>query len=179
MQNSRVQYDPPGLPPFPSAHLDYRDEPLSNFLPLLRTICILVILLESSRVWFMCVGFYPYLSGRASLPAGYPSPPVEYSLNAIPIGVDLFGIVAAVIVLGSASSLRVLVIWSWCQIVCSVLAMGFNAIYVLSHMAPANKQWAGYYVATELSELYNRLIAQVALPVMILVLRRLIRARPS
>ncbi len=179
VQNSCVTYDPPGPPPFPSEQLDYRDEPLSNFLPLLRTICILVILLETSRIWYTCVDFYPYVSGRATLPANYPPPPVEYSLNAAPIAVALFGIVAAVVVLGSTSNIRILVIWSWCQLVCSVLTIGYNSTYVLSHIVYASQQWAGHYIAIELSRFYYQLIASVALPITIIALRRLIHARRS
>jgi hypothetical protein len=175
---SLVQYDPTAPSPIPAQQLDYRGEPPRNFLPLLRTLCVLTLLIGTARTLTIIVDFFPYLTG-ASLPASYPSLPFEILLNALAFAVGLFGIIAAIIALGSASAVRPLIIWSWCSIVWQFQGVGFDVIFQLRHIPAAYQKYSGYYATREVCDWSFRLIADLVLPVTIIVMQRVIHPRRS
>jgi hypothetical protein len=159
--------------PIPAVQLEYRTMISPDLAPAFRAISILVILLGALNIVVTVVRFFPYFTNQIQFPAYYPRPGIELLLNIIPNGFELFGIVAASIVLSTGGGLRTLIVWAWCKIVVSICATAFNLVFELVNANAMSTGRSGNLLPLETANLIYRLIASLTLPIILIVLARL------
>lgn len=152
--------------PASGLQLRYRGETRSQYATVFHAIAILVIIFGIAKAFVLIAVFLPYLSGQRSLPASYPSGPVEFVLNLIPFTTDIFAILAGIFVLLSDRGIRVLVVWAWCALASDVFITVFNGIWELRYQGSTPNN-----TGAQIISLIYLLVGAVTLPIVVIVIR--------